>query len=405
MGAIDLYHKWDGPEKDLNKAIYHYTQSADKGQRFAATLLGIMYHDGEGVVKNYVKAVHYLERAAEDGGLVPLLAAIYALGGEGVEKNIEKAMYYVEDALNKSANSTNERVIKSEEQAISQPLVLIGMAFTEAKNYTEALKIYNKIFGLTYIVPMVKCLSARELGYMYYQGLGVERDYDQAFHYYEMGSNVTECESHTNILSESELWLGRMYFIGRGTQKDTAKAFEFLEHSYNLGNQNAAIMLCTIHVNGYEVERNFTKAIPYCEGGEEKDSCGELLGSVYYFTGLHERALPCLTNAAEKEEEVENAARILSVMHIDGAGIGRDLEKAREWAGKSSEHHKEFLLQLMDGALSEMLRKGDAKDYSILIKNETFRLHGVMGLTVEEEIDLLGDLTVDGPDIMVTLHD
>lgn len=56
---------------------------------------GVIYMNGDGIDKNYTKAVEFFENAGEHGESSALFnLGMFYLNGEGVEKNIEKAKDY-----------------------------------------------------------------------------------------------------------------------------------------------------------------------------------------------------------------------------------------------------------------------------------------------------------------------
>lgn len=64
------------------------------GRQEAAFWLGVLYYDGShGIERDYAKAVHYLEMAAEPDNALALnrLSIIYQCGGYGIEKDLDKA--------------------------------------------------------------------------------------------------------------------------------------------------------------------------------------------------------------------------------------------------------------------------------------------------------------------------
>ena len=60
-----MYEVGKGIEKDINKAIYFYTLSANDGYSFAQNKTGAAYFKGIGVKKNLKKAIHYYNLSAK----------------------------------------------------------------------------------------------------------------------------------------------------------------------------------------------------------------------------------------------------------------------------------------------------------------------------------------------------
>ena len=93
------YYHGNGVEKDYEKAIKWYRKAADQGHAKAQYYLGVMYDNGEGVEEDDEQAAYWYRKAAEQGDD----DAQYNLGvmydnGEGVEENDEQAVYWYRKA-------------------------------------------------------------------------------------------------------------------------------------------------------------------------------------------------------------------------------------------------------------------------------------------------------------------
>ena len=51
----------------MKQAVYWFRKSANQGFDDAQYILGLCYHDGEGVTQNTQQAVYWLRKAAEQG--------------------------------------------------------------------------------------------------------------------------------------------------------------------------------------------------------------------------------------------------------------------------------------------------------------------------------------------------
>ena len=84
---------------DWKTAFKEWQPLADQGNASAQTLLGLMYANGEGVLKDDKQAVKWYQKAADQGDA----DAQYNLGwayasGEGVLKDLSKAKYWIKKA-------------------------------------------------------------------------------------------------------------------------------------------------------------------------------------------------------------------------------------------------------------------------------------------------------------------
>jgi TPR repeat protein len=61
--------------------------------------LGVFYHNGEGVLQNYEKAVEWVSKAASQGFAdAQFYLAISYYEGEGIERNVERALVWLRKA-------------------------------------------------------------------------------------------------------------------------------------------------------------------------------------------------------------------------------------------------------------------------------------------------------------------
>lgn len=93
LGA--MYHDGQGVAKDFPKAKEWFEKAAAQNDPRAQFNLGVMYYTGESVKKDYKKAQEWFEKAAEQGNT----RAQFNLGvmhyrAEGVKQNFETAMNY-----------------------------------------------------------------------------------------------------------------------------------------------------------------------------------------------------------------------------------------------------------------------------------------------------------------------
>eukprot|EP00808_Paulinella_micropora_P009559 g76512.t1 len=61
------YKAGQGMQKDFKKAVEWYTKAAEAGNAPAQRYLGVCYENGQGVQKDRNKAVEWYKKAAENG--------------------------------------------------------------------------------------------------------------------------------------------------------------------------------------------------------------------------------------------------------------------------------------------------------------------------------------------------
>jgi len=93
------YQFGDGVPKDYGKAVMYYQKAVDQNLSYAKTNLGYMYDLGLGVAEDNEKAIFLYSEAANAGdsrGMINL-AIMYA-DGDNVEQSFEKAYFWLEIA-------------------------------------------------------------------------------------------------------------------------------------------------------------------------------------------------------------------------------------------------------------------------------------------------------------------
>lgn len=104
-GAI--YEKGgNGIERDYDKALFYYREAVDDSGSVEGWLaLGRLHYFGKGVSQDYEKAFYYYSVVDEDteNHIAYLMLGKMYLDGTGVEKNLIKAREYFEKAIKKGA--------------------------------------------------------------------------------------------------------------------------------------------------------------------------------------------------------------------------------------------------------------------------------------------------------------
>ena len=100
--GMELFFGVEMPHREI-EGIQLLIKAANAGNVKAMAVLGMAYHDGQVVEKNFVKAAEWFSKAAKRGhlGSRDELATMY-LSGEGVEKNVHKAIELYSAAANSS---------------------------------------------------------------------------------------------------------------------------------------------------------------------------------------------------------------------------------------------------------------------------------------------------------------
>jgi len=170
----------DYEKGDYVKALNTFYMLAKNDDAKAQYNVGFIYANGLGVEKNLMLAQQWYEKAAKQGNGAAQynLAQLYQEEGQKDAHAYEKAKYWYEKAI--------EAEIKD--------------AYTN-------------------------------LGVMYLEGLGVEKNQNKAFGFFEKGASLGDGASQVN--------LAVLYAWGEGVTHDKMKAYEYLKKALQSGQSKA----------------------------------------------------------------------------------------------------------------------------------------------------------------------
>jgi TPR repeat protein len=261
---------------------------AKKGYGPAMKRLGDLFQND----RNYTQANQWYEKAGEAGdehGWVSLANAYY--NGNGVEQDYEKALEYYHQAYDGDVGDKETLANR------------IGQTYYKLEEYGEAITWYKK----SEEAGCKDCWS--NLGNAYYEGNGVEQDYEKALEYYHkaydegVGDKGTLANSIGQIYDELEeydeaitwykkseeagckdCWsnLGNAYYEGNGVEQDYEKALEYYHQAYNEGVDDKGDLANSIG-QIYEELKEYDEAITWFEkSGEAGSDFGWLWLGAYY---------------------------------------------------------------------------------------------------------------------------
>ena len=283
-----MYQYGEGVDVDLKKAVELYKASAEQEDSTGMWQLGCMYELGEGVEQSYTEAIKWYEKSAQSNNETGMyfLAQMYHYG-TGIEKDLELAEKLYLDA------------IKTDPQDADYIHALANLYLITKNEPEKALEWYEKSVELGN--PSSMC----NLGYMYENGKGVEKDLSRAFDLYKKSAELGDCVGASNLgncykngygtevdLTLAFQWLEKaansnvngsefgmiklafMYLDGIGVEKDTKKALELFEKASSLGNTDAKNILAKLYYDGESIEQDYRKAFEYWSSVDD-DNDGE----------------------------------------------------------------------------------------------------------------------------------
>lgn len=234
------YHKITETEKISNPALRELVnrKTRESSENVSALNdLGCLSISGLGMPRNLRMGVAYFMEASMKNNLFAMLnmAKIYQKG-LGIDKNLEKAR----DLYNKAYAA-----------GYTDAMVLCGDSYWEAfagnqPDYNQALACYQKAY-------LRRCpYAAYRLGWLYNEGLGVERDPQKAWEYYQQAVSMQYADAMTDV--------GIFYRDGILVERDYVKALEYLNKAAAKGNIRAMYELYQMYLKGEGVTPNFVLA-------------------------------------------------------------------------------------------------------------------------------------------------
>ena len=231
-------------EQDLSKAFDWYKKSALQSNPKAIYNIGYLYATGSGVEKNLTTALSWYERAANLGfARAQHIAGMYFIKGWAGERDFDKSYEYFTLAA-------KQDYIPSIFQLASMNLY----GFYLTKNIERALELFRE--NANRGDPD----SAYQIAVMYYSGIDIEKSDSKSSHWFHLAAQLG--------FEDAFLFTGNAYLNGLGIKQDSKKAMswynkssksksEFAKHAYG--------QLALMHENAIGIPNNYIKAIEYHE--------------------------------------------------------------------------------------------------------------------------------------------
>lgn len=228
-----LAQKYQNEPAKRHLAVKYLTDSARMGYDQAQYDLGMKYYRGELFAKNLTKARKWFEKAAAQEHLKSMFQlALMLQKGEGGSRDPKRAVHFLTVA---SENGLGEA---------QHALAIIYLKQGNAKNIDSA------IFWLRKAVQQENSDAKRDLGFLYIDGVGVEKNYRQA------QQLLTEPAQQGNPMSQ--FLLGEIYSRGGyGVEKRTKQARHWYQAALQSGYMDAKIGIQKLNGQASGLTRSF----------------------------------------------------------------------------------------------------------------------------------------------------
>lgn len=271
--TLELFEQDTNSKTKKDLTLEELRQAALNGDTEAQLDLGYMYLYGvKGVKVDYTQALYFYQLAAEKKSAVALnnLGSLY-FNGLGTKVDYKKAMEYFEQAAHLGSNDA----------AVNLAIIYLG---ADSKNKSK--QDFDKVFYLLNQAQKTNNSAKFLLGYAYYTGFFVDRDYKKAFKLIKEAADAQ--------YDEAQLVLTDFYLDGLGTPKNYNKAIQYLDEAAQQGNSEALIRLADIYATGTLYTKDIKKAY--------------MLYNVASVLGIDE--------AAENRDKLEKSLKINDLLQV-----------------------------------------------------------------------------------------
>jgi TPR repeat protein len=208
----------------------------------------------------------------------------------------------------------------------------LGIKAHDEQNYAEAVKWFRKA------AEQGQSEAQYNLGWCYYDGLGVEQSYSEAVKWVRKAAE----QGHTYAQNS----LGFYYHNGLGVEQSYYEATKWFRKAAEQGHANAQCNLGLCYDSGQGVEQSYSEAAKWfrkaAEQGDANAQCN--LGVCYeYGQGVEQNyseAVKWYRKAAEQGDA--NAQHNLGVCYDCGRGVQQNLTEAVNWYRKAAEQGVDY---------------------------------------------------------------
>lgn len=235
---------------------------AESGDSEAQAQLGHAYRDGIGIKENEEKARYWFQKSADQN---------YAKGYYGLYLTEKKA----KDAI--------EWLMKAVELEYPTAIADLGVLYMNGwgieKDGNKAFK-YNKIAAEKGVAQ-----GELNLGVCYEYGIGTNQDFREAVKWFRKAANKG--------VPDAENSLGVCYKDGKGVEQDYKAAFEWFQKAAEHGNILAYGNLGCCYLFGNGVDKNFSQAYNWLlKSAENGDAESQFNLGIGYYKGDWNNGIP-----------------------------------------------------------------------------------------------------------------
>ncbi|AJR09145.1 hypothetical protein H744_2c2489 [Photobacterium gaetbulicola Gung47] len=323
-------HYWQ--QKKYEDSLFWYERCAEE-LTYCSFYLGLANDQGYGVKQNHTKAAEWYRLSATKGNRDSQrnLAWLYE-SGLGTQIDKSQAFYWMSKAADTGLNIPTAELGR---------YYLYGIG-TE-KDTQKAFKLLSK-------AATENKFAAYHLANMYFNGWGIEQDYNKSFQWFMHSSK----QDHT-----ASLWfIGEHYYKGLGRDKNNYEAFKWYSKAAENGDKDAQFRLGWMLSHGEGAPLNNRKAFEwYLKSAEQGVSMAQNNLGYMYENGLGtdkniNRAFSWYKQAAENGNAT--AQNNLGISYQYGTGVSRNYPLSVYWYAKSAQQNNKSAQNSLNNILYKL---------------------------------------------------
>lgn len=331
-----MYAEGFGVPQNNTEAVKWYRLAAEQGEGRAQNNLGFMYLKGRGVPEDYVKAYMWFSLSAAnplhdywDQAIANRDHAAGIMSAGQIAKAQEMAASWA--ARQEEYQSPLDETLETE-KARRLPS---GGDVEDCANDEALLKTNpSRVFvACRRLADQGHAWAQRTLGFMYANGLGVPRDYEEAVKWTSLAAQSGDAIAQFN--------LGVTYDKGRGLPRNDSEAVRWYRLAAEQGYGPAQLNLGIMYADGRGLPQNDVEAVRwYRLAAEQGDGHAQLNLGIMYAVG---RGVPQNDSDAAKwyrlaaKQGVAAAQYNLGLMHDEGRGVPQNDVEAVAWYRAAAE--------------------------------------------------------------------
>ncbi|MEN9912495.1 MAG: hypothetical protein RI956_939 [Pseudomonadota bacterium] len=288
----------------------------EQGDAEAQYTLGVMYENGQSVIKDKAIAAEWYQKAAnQNHAKAQLKLGLMYANGQGVTQNERTAVEWYQ---------------KSADQGFANAQYNLGFMYANGrgvvKNERTAVEWFQKAADQGFAKAQYK------LGVMYANGLGVVKNERTAVEWFQKAANQGD--------ADAQVYLGVMYANGQGVFKNERTAIEWYQKAADQGFAAAQYNLGAAYALGKGVIKNERTAVQWLQKAAYRG-----YAKAQYSLGIaYANGRGLVKNEAIAAEWFQKAAdqgdaraqNNLGIGYANGRGLVKNEDIAAEWFQKAA---------------------------------------------------------------------